>query len=973
MLDERLISGISFQNPDYARQHWHGLAGQLSAELTATLPGLLRDSPDPDAALLMVAQLLTECDEQVARLIEHHPPLLHYAVVVFGHSRFLGETLLRNPDLMQMWVRQGSLDRSYSRQDFLEGLKAHRAQTQETDLSTVLAQFKRREYVRIMLRDLLKIAPLAETTAEISSLADVLIAEALREAQARLLRKHPSKEDAGSSKAPLFLRFAVMSLGKLGGNELNYSSDVDLMYLFQEDEDEGPAQAHFIGLAQRVTDILSRVTREGAVFRVDLRLRPRGRDGELAVSLSQALRYYTEAAEDWERQALIKVRLSAGDAALARAFIRGVQPCVYTEKINFSAIKTALVARERMHSQKRLLRSNQDPWPIDIKINHGGIRDIEFLVQCLQRVYGGREPWLRSRGTLFALQKLHDKGHLSAREFQDLGSAYEFLRHLEHRLQLRHGRQTHELPSAQDELRIVHNSICGYDAAGPNSDLIATVQGRMGAVSEIYKRVIFQQQAREREVISAVEFALRGSVEGIASDESNQQILERLASESPTLHEIASRKDMTSVARRNLFRFLSSALTSSERYAAAIRQPEAVRQALRVFDASEYLTDVLVRHPEEIGTLAELQNVESRSGSGYLFSTPISLGQPTRDPVIDYLAGSTLPRSEKLALLRRHFRHRVLAEGARDLTGLRDVYSSLGAMTAAAEDAIASAFGIAGNPAGVAVMALGRFGTSEFDIYSDADLLFLCDEGAAVRGLARFVEGMTDALSSYTRDGMVFAVDTRLRPRGSEGELLITIPQLEAYFEGEAEEWEALLYTKLRFLTGTKDLAYRALRATNLLFERSAMNRNLQPALRAMRRKLEGTHAAEKNFKTMPGASYDIDFITGYLLVKHSIGEKNGTLRDRVWRCAAAGLLEKKDAARLDHAAELLRTAEHFVRLVVGRGGKWLPAADHPRRVIADLTGRALDRSFGDDLESELEATCVEVRGIYDRVLWEAS
>jgi len=414
-------------------------------------------------------------------------------------------------------------------------------------------------------------------------------------------------------------------------------------------------------------------------------------------------------------------------------------------------------------------------------------------------------------------------------------------------------------------------------------------------------------------------------------------------------------------------------LTSSERYAAAIRQPEAVRQALRVFDASEYLTDVLVRHPEEIGTLAELQNVESRSGSGYLFSTPISLGQPTRDPVIDYLAGSTLPRSEKLALLRRHFRHRVLAEGARDLTGLRDVYSSLGAMTAAAEDAIASAFGIAGNPAGVAVMALGRFGTSEFDIYSDADLLFLCDEGAAVRGLARFVEGMTDALSSYTRDGMVFAVDTRLRPRGSEGELLITIPQLEAYFEGEAEEWEALLYTKLRFLTGTKDLAYRALRATNLLFERSAMNRNLQPALRAMRRKLEGTHAAEKNFKTMPGASYDIDFITGYLLVKHSIGEKNGTLRDRVWRCAAAGLLEKKDAARLDHAAELLRTAEHFVRLVVGRGGKWLPAADHPRRVIADLTGRALDRSFGDDLESELEATCVEVRGIYDRVLWEAS
>jgi glutamate-ammonia-ligase adenylyltransferase len=262
-------------------------------------------------------------------------------------------------------------------------------------------------------------------------------------------------------------------------------------------------------------------------------------------------------------------------------------------------------------------------------------------------------------------------------------------------------------------------------------------------------------------------------------------------------------------------------------------------------------------------------------------------------------------------------------------------------------------------------------GTAEFDIYSDADLLFICAEQADIPGLTRFVERMTDALSSYTRDGMVFVVDTRLRPRGAEGELLITIPQLQAYFAGEAEEWEALLYTKLRFLAGMKDLGLRAAQATNLLFERFAADSNLLPAVRAMRRKLEGTHATEKNFKTMPGASYDIDFITGYLLVKHAIREKNGTLRDRLWRCAAAGLLEKKDAARLDHAAELLRTAEHFVRLVVRRGGKWLPAADHARRAIADLSGRALQRSFGDNLESELDGACIEVREIYDRVLRE--
>ena len=299
MCEEHLISDISFQNPDYARQHWRSLAGRLSDELTAAAPGLLRDSPDPDVALLMLARLLNECGEHVVRSLERHSPLLHYAVLVFGHSRFLGETLLRNPDLMEAWVERGSLDQSYSREEFHEGLEAFRKQSPETDIATLLARFKRREYVRIMLRDLLKIAPLAETTAEISSLTDVLIAEALREAQTNLLRKQ--QEHIGSSKAPWSLQFAVLSLGKLGGNELNYSSDVDLVYLFQGNQEEGAStQARFIGLAQQVTNILSRVTREGAVFRIDLRLRPRGRDGELAVSLPQALRYYTESAEDWE-------------------------------------------------------------------------------------------------------------------------------------------------------------------------------------------------------------------------------------------------------------------------------------------------------------------------------------------------------------------------------------------------------------------------------------------------------------------------------------------------------------------------------------------------------------------------------------------------------------------------------------------------------------------------------------------------
>src|SRR5438876_10783054 len=179
---------------------------------------------------------------------------------------------------------------------------------------------------------------------------------------------------------------------------------------------------------------------------------------------------------------------------------------------------------------------------INVKIDPGGIRDIEFLVQCLQRVYGGAEAWLRSGGTLFSLQKLHDKLHISAKEFHDLTSAYEFLRHLEHRLQLREGQQTHRLPIAERELRILQRSMEGY-APGEDrvDDLTGVVRQRMSAVAEIYQRIIYQQQTRRRRDAPDAEFELRSTIEPATADHSNQQLLERLASDSPLLHQIASR------------------------------------------------------------------------------------------------------------------------------------------------------------------------------------------------------------------------------------------------------------------------------------------------------------------------------------------------------------------------------------------------------------------------------------------------
>ena len=219
---------------------------------------------------------------------DKHPSLVHYAVVVFGHSPWLGETLIHNPDLFYGFARERSLDRTHSREEFQEDFARMRSRSFETDTAALLARFKRREYVRIMLRDVLGIATLAETTAEISALADVLIEEALREADSQLQHRFGTPQRLDREGRVVDSRFAVLSLGKLGGNELNYSSDIDLLYLYDGGEEPAGAEIsnreYFIRLAQQTTELLSRHTREGPVFRIDLRLRPQGNEGEPAVS-----------------------------------------------------------------------------------------------------------------------------------------------------------------------------------------------------------------------------------------------------------------------------------------------------------------------------------------------------------------------------------------------------------------------------------------------------------------------------------------------------------------------------------------------------------------------------------------------------------------------------------------------------------------------------------------------------------------
>ncbi len=404
-----------------------------------------------------------------------------------------------------------------------------------------------------------------------------------------------------------------------------------------------------------------------------------------------------------------------------------------------------------------------------------------------------------------------------------------------------------------------------------------------------------------------------------------------------------------------------------------VRDQQAIARASSLFEVSDYLSECLARYPEEVSTLAEIHSAAPQLLGANLFDvSPVVFRESSfesQDATFDYIANSTSGHAEKMALLRRHFRHLIFRAGARDIAEQRSVYSSLAETTTAAEHAISAAFRIAGSPRGLAILALGRLGTREFDLLSDADLLFVCDGSQSREALTKSAEQIMQALAAYTQEGMVFAVDARLRPRGAEGELTVTPAQLESYFASEAQPWEALTYTKLRLIVGNAELGHNATQISETLFKRFAVDRDFPAAVRAMRTKLQDATAPARSIRTSAGGLYDIDFLSSFLLVKNEIRPKTGTLRDRLWRCSAKAAIEKHETAVLDHAAEFFRTIEHVLRLVTGRNGRWLPSAEHPRHAIEKLASQILRRDFPEGLEHELLRTFSEVRNIYDRVV----
>ncbi len=1013
---------------------------RLPAKLWSALPTLLAQVPDPDGAVNYLERFLrpgggapfdgsgssdeessTDALPRVLRYIERNPATLHYLLLVFSYSRFLSETLVQQPELAE-WLHRpsrtrnfrGGIERVKSDEDLEEEFARFEATalTVETAASgplrskgaeqewrpegrrytpsRVLARFKRREHLRIMLRDVLGLATLADTTYEISQLADVLLRRALRVAEQRLESAYGAPQFTDQAGRTQRVAITILSLGKLGAQELNYASDIDLIFLYDcEGSTSGGTlgaitnQEYFIRLTHAVMKLISEPTPEGPVFRVDLRLRPQGAEGFVALSIPAALHYYRTRAREWELQMLIKARPSAGNVEAGRRFLRELHPLVFRPEFNLGAVEAVLNAREEMTRSLARRRSGRHKaaatlgeaeadhavtW--NVKLSPGGIRDIEFLTQCLQRVYGGADPWLASpvaASTLVALQRLHDKGHLSGRDFFRLSSAYQFLRRVEHRLQLRDGLQRHTLPGRDATPpgaleRLARR--CGIEAPpGQAADaLLARIGQHFAEVREVYQRLM-PHRAAEPATAPAEDSPLHAG-----------GLLRRVARQYPRAAQAAqeSAAGGNAFARRGLDRYLTTALLDPATMRKLEEQPGWLARAAELFARSDFAVEKLARHVSDIDLLAEGADARATTDGG---------------------PGGGVAAELSLAGIRTGYRRRLLRALIRSALGEAKPFETFASLTADGDWALAGALPFARAhveasagalaEAQFVILGLGRLGSREMDFGSDADVVFVAgDELTPERRepWRRVAEQFIHVGSSQTREGALFPVDTRLRPGGAAGDMVVSAARLCEYLSSEAQAWEAVTWLKLRPVAGNlafgDEVARRVGTALDGRWRAPAAQAQMIEQLAALRARMEreGTGAkARGEFKHLPGGFYDIDYIVSLALLRSGLGGGRAILLGNILSQLAAvdeaGALEPAAIATLRSAAELFRATDHAHRVVTGRAANRPPDPALAQRLVRLLATWGVLPADCDaaGLERALQTAREQVRALYQK------
>lgn len=843
----------------------------------------------------------------------------------------------------------------------------------EDDLGQALRRGKRRLSLAVALADLCGSASVETVTHALSSFAEAAVRAALDTCLAEAAGRGQIESDDAAESGLI-----VLAMGKLGGRELNYSSDIDLVVLVD------PARATAIGLdaerAVRITKQMARMlnerTAEGYVFRVDLRLRPDPGSTAAAVSTYAAIAYYQSRARAWERQAMIKARQIAGDIKAGNAYLRAVEHSVWRSGYDFTAIDDMLAMREQIAAVKGAGAMTAPGH--NVKIGRGGIREIEFFVQTLQRVTGGRDYALRGRSTVEMLAALARKGWISAEDGRVMTDAYHYLRRVEHRLQMVADEQLHTLPDEAGLPRIAR--MMG------DADFEANLRAVLEAVHERFLSLgngglranpILAEAVRGEKPIDdavAARFAefnetwLSGRYRSLATDRA-KALLKRLE---PELQRAVAGSPDVEAALKGLDDFLARLPSGIDFLARLDRQRQFVPTLILIIAAAPRIAEQLARRANLLDVLIDPQ-FYGRASDAEAQATALDAAL---DAAADY--------EDKLDCLRTFGQEQMLLIEVRVLTGSllsaeagKDISQLAALLVSRALDVARLNFEAAHGRlpgGGVAILALGSFGSEEMTPASDLDLVFIyttdddAGESDGKRALSpghyysRLAQRFIAALSAPTSHGKLFDVDLRLRPSGRSGPLATHIRSFERYHAESAWVWEHMALTRARVVTGDAAVGARALEAIHSALTRPRDPAALAEEVLAMRRKLDGLSA--KDSRHAPGGLSDIEFIAQFLRLRTGLDTATTQTRRLLRELAAAGALDPGQLETLTDAHRLFRK---LMRLFAIAGMAATPA--EAPKALQPLLLRAADAPDIEYLTADLAERHLAVREIFEELI----
>ena len=940
---------------------------------------LLRDLPDRNAAQLFIDRIKQDNPRTYQNLLTQ-PALLADVLTLSAWSPLLATTLEQNPEYFSWLGRERANTRVRTCDELKESLARFALTNSSLTPQVLLARFRRRELLRTYLHDIRRAHSLVETTEELSNLADAILQYGLNLARQDLDNRYGRPRVSDDRGRIAQADFCVIALGKLGSRELNYASDIDLVFLYSDEgttagtgeRGEVSNREYFVKLSETLAKLVGQSGGEGAAYRVDLRLRPHGRDGALACSLNEATRYYERNAQDWERQTLIRSRSSAGSSELFARFREMVTPQVFRPDVSVSqALASVRLAKQKIDRQVEKKSG------FNVKLGRGGIREIEFIAQALQLAHGGRDDWLRGPHTLVSIERLSDRGFVTQQERSELSEAYTFMRTLEHRLQMEHGLQTHTVPEATAARALIGKRM-GYTLREFESAL------------ELHKSHV--RRTYDRLFSEVVLPAISPTIPRRSKSVDKEAALVTAAARAFQQH-LKEPMLAPEILAQHLPEAAKQSLNATRSLAHAVRIAESLEKTelqlslsddnlstlMTLCGASDFFAEMIASNPSLIEGLgkhssqalrrdyrAVLRAAIDREDS---FSAELSALRLTWAALITEIG--TLDATNNISILEANRLQTELAIASINVAYLiarREMVRRVGPLKAGPR---------------VAFLGLGRLGSGGVDYGSDLDLLITYDSlvpspiasMSQDEAYARLAELMLVALSSITREGYLYRVDVRLRPHGKNGPLVSSSEGFLDYLRDDSVPWEWLAYVKLRAIGGDIDLAKmietharHRIHANALKLDREELSVETK-RVRDRLEKEKGNRGRRSgtDIKYSAGGMLDVYFAARYLQLRDEIPDEGDdrSTRATLERLREEGSLSEEDFGAMGNGYELLRAVDHQLRLIAGRSTR-LPETDHP---IAGDVAVKLGFESSKSLHEALDGQMTAIRLAYERIV----